>query len=151
MTPKMQELEQKIRQAVEPLGYEVVEVEFKTQRGAVLTVYMDKEGGVTLEDCEQVHNLLDPLLDDWDPTNGKPYTFNVSSPGLDRAFKTDRDFARNLSKDVDVRLFAPLENKKLFTGKLTGFEGESFTVETADGPRTFERSKVAKVSLHLDF
>ena len=98
-----------------------------------------------------MHNLLDPLLDEWDPTDGRPYTFNVSSPGLDRAIKSDRDFERNLSKEVDVKLFAPLEGKKLFTGSLTGYDETSFTVETADGPRTFERAKVAKVSLHLDF
>lgn len=148
---KQRELEEKIRPIAEPLGYEVVEVEFRTGRETVLTVCIDKPGGVTLEDCERVHNLLDPLLDEWDPTDGRPYTFNVSSPGLDRAIKTDRDFERNLSKEVDVKLFAPLEGKKLFTGSLTGYDETSFTVETADGPRTFERAKAAKVSLHLDF
>ena len=148
---KQRELEEKIRPIAEPLGYEVVEVEFRTGREIVLTVCIDIPGGVTLEDCERVHNLLDPLLDEWDPTDGRPYTFNVSSPGLDRAIKSDRDFERNLSKEVDVKLFAPLEGKKLFTGFLTGYDETSFTVETADGPRTFERTKAAKVSLHLDF
>ena len=148
---KQRELEEKIRPIAEPLGYEVVDVEFRTGRETVLPVYIDKPGGVTLEDCERVHNLLDPLLDVWDPTDGRPYTFNVSSPGLDRAIKSDRDFERNLSKEVDVKLFAPLEGKKLFTGSLTGYDETSFTVETADGPRTFERAKAAKVSLHLDF
>ena len=133
-----------------PMGIEIVDIALNEKQGE-LTIFIETENGVDLDTCEKFHNAITEPIDELDPSYGDPYTLNVSSPGLDRAIKSDRDFERNLSKEVDVKLFAPLEGKKLFTGSLTGYDETSFTVETADGPRTFERAKAAKVSLHLDF
>ena len=95
---------------IDSLGMELVEVDFsKTRQGDALTVFIDKEGGVSLDDCEAVHNAIDAPLDDLDPTDGKPYTLNVSSPGLDRPYKTARDYEKHIGTASEVSLFAPME------------------------------------------
>ena len=95
---------------VENLGMELVDVEFKKLYGQdTLIVYVDKEGGVCLDDCENVHNAIDQPLDDLDPTLGKPYNLNVSSPGIDRPLKTAKDFNKKIGLEMEVSLFKPIE------------------------------------------
>ena len=106
--------EQQIFQAINPvvtsLGYEIVEVEITHKNGeTTLTVYIDIPTGVSLDDCEKVHYAIDPVLDELDPSEGKPYVLNVSSPGLDRPFKKQRDYERNYGKEVEVKLYAPIK------------------------------------------
>jgi ribosome maturation factor RimP len=97
------------------LGYELVDVEFKKENiGWVLTVFIDKQGGVTVDDCETFSRQLDSLLDEKDPIP-QAYFLSVSSPGLDRPLKKNSDFARNLGKKIVARCFAPVEGKKEFT------------------------------------
>lgn len=128
------------------LGYELVDVEYDKQYGQMtLTVFIYKEGGVTLDDCETVSRQLDPVLDQLDPTNGEPYVFNVSSPGLDRPFKTQRDFERNYGKEVEVKLYAPLKGKKLYEGILKEKTQNTFTIEVNGSDITIECSKAAFV------
>lgn len=132
---------------VESLGCEIVEVEFKKkENGDNLTVFIDKVGGVTLDDCERVHNAIDAPLDELDPTNGKPYTLNVSSPGLDRPIKSDRDYERNIGQKIEINLYAAIEKKKRFCGKLVGFDENFVTVEVDGKERKFERSSIAKAT-----
>ena len=87
-------------------GVEIVDVEVKLSKNPSLTVFIETEDGVDLDTLERFHNAIDAPLDEFDPSFSQPYTLNVSSPGLDRAFKTDRDYERNLGLDVEVRLFA---------------------------------------------
>ena len=95
---------------VENLGMELVDVEFKKLYGQdTLIVYVDKEGGVCLDDCENVHNAIDQPLDNLDPTLGKPYNLNVSSPGIDRPLKTAKDFNKKIGLEMEVSLFKPIE------------------------------------------
>lgn len=103
-------------------GIELIEVEY-VKEGAdwYLRLYIDKDGGVTLDDCQLVSEALNDILDEADPVKGK-YIFEVSSPGIDRPLKTDRDFERYRGTDVEVHLYAPIENSKIFTGKLKGRE-----------------------------
>ena len=96
------------------LEIEIVEVEFKQGREPALTVYIDTETGVDLDTCEKFHRAIDPVLDELDPTFGGAYTLNVSSPGLDRPLKTERDFNKCIGKKVEVKLFAPIKGKKFF-------------------------------------
>ena len=119
-----------VKPIVEGLGMELVEVLFaKTKEGDALTVFIDKEGGVSLNDCEAVHNAIDAPLDDLDPTDGKPYTLNVSSPGLDRPFKTDRDFAKHIGFKVETSLFAPIAGVgKKFVATLAAYDPQSGVV-----------------------
>lgn len=152
MSKKTQEIEQRLLPTVEALGYEIVDVTLQTGRGTTLTVYIYQKSGVGLEDCEKVHRAIDPVLDEMDPTDGRPYTLNVSSPGLDRAFTRDSDFARNMGERVEVRLYAPLPGgKRCVVGELIAYDAETFTVMAEDGERSFRRNEVAKVSYYIDF
>ena len=84
----------------EPMGITVVETEFKQGKNPSLTVYIDKEGGIDLDTCEAFHRAIDQPIDELDPTFGLPYTLNVSSLGIDRPFKTDKDFIRFLTDNA---------------------------------------------------
>lgn len=114
---------------LEKMDIELVEVEFK-KRGdeSALTVYIDKQGGVSLDDCEAVHNAIDGPLDELDPTEGKPYTLNVSSPGLDRPYKTLRDYRKHLGEETEFSLFKPVEGVKKFEAVLKDVDDDFTTV-----------------------
>lgn len=136
---------------VKNLGYELYEVEFqKEYDNWVLTLFIDKEGGVDLDDCERVSNAVDPILDEADPIE-QAYYLSVSSIGIDRPLKKDKDFQRNIGKKLDIRLYAPLDGKKEFTGELISFDAESFTVKTDKGEKKFGRKACALVRPHIDF
>ena len=107
--------EEKIVPAIEELGYEVVEVEYvKKSDGMNLTFYIDNENGIQIEDCEKVSKSIDDLLEAVNPTDDQPYILSVSSPGIDRPIKTDKDFKRNVGKEIEVTLFAKIDGKKKF-------------------------------------
>lgn len=131
---------------VKAQGCEIVEVVFSRSS---LTVYIDKIGGVTLEDCERVHTAIDEPLDELDPTEGKPYTLNVSSPGLDRPIKTDKDFNRNLNEVLEIKLFAPIEKKREFVGKLVTFDENTITLEIDGIQKQFERKLISKATKYI--
>lgn len=152
----MSKIAQSVMQLVAPIaegfGLEVVEVVYeKKNDGMNLTIYIDKVGGVDINDCEKLHRAIDEPLDSLDPIQG-PYILNVSSLGLDRPIKTDRDFARNMGKVVTVKLYKPdsAGNKK-YTGTLVDYNADTFTIDTQSTQHTFERSAVAHVELHIEF
>ena len=140
-------------QALTPEGYEVVDVQFKSERGRWhLNIFIDKPGGVTLEDCEKATHLLDPLLDSEPDIAGKHDYLIISSPGLDRPIKTDRDFQRNLGRLLDIKLFSPLDKKKEFTGTLESFDGQVIRLSTqSKGLLEIQRANIAKAVQHIDF
>lgn len=144
-----------VKPIVEGLGMELVEVLFaKTKEGDALTVFIDKEGGVSLNDCEAVHNAIDAPLDDLDPTDGKPYTLNVSSPGLDRPFKSDRDFAKHIGFKVETSLFAPIAGVgKKFVATLAAYDPQSgvVTLELDGKSVAIDRKDIAIIREHIEF
>ena len=135
----------------EELNIEIVEVEVNQGRSPALTVYIDTESGVDLDTCEKFHRAIDPVLDELDPTFGQAYTLNVSSPGLDRPLKTERDFKKCMGERVEVKLFAPMKGKKFFEATLVGYDENC--VELDDGKEKFklEKSKIAKICRAIDF
>ena len=138
---------------VTELGYELVEVEFaKETVGWVLTLYIDSKDGITLDDCEKVSRAMDPILDEADPIE-QAYYLSVSSLGLDRPIKKDRDFERNLGELVTVKLYAPVEKKKEFTGTLLSYDADSFTIRCKenDSELTLKRKNAAMVKPYLEF
>ena len=144
-----------IESVLSGLGYELVDIEYKTLYGDKhLIVYIACDAGVSLDDCEKVSNALDAPLDELDPTSGAPYCLDVSSPGLDRPFKTQRDFERNYGKKVEVKLYAPLEGKKdkLYEGVLES-RSETSVVIISDGGERIEipNDKIALVRLYIEF
>ncbi len=121
---------------------ELVEVTLvKESRGQCLTVYLDKEGGLSLDDCERFHKRIQPELESVD------YDFlEVSSPGVDRPIKTQRDFEKNRGALVEVRLFAPVDGVKTAQGTLVDMDGERVILGGEDGARrAFPRKSVALI------
>ncbi len=144
--------EEKLKDVFEELGYELVDVEYvKEGSGMSLIFTIDKDGGVNIDDCEVVSKKIDPILDELNPTDDKPYTLVVSSPGLDRPLKSDRDLNRGLGKEVDLTLFAKLDGKKVFTGLLNSFDEKTVTLDIEGKKQTFEREKVASIKLVIKF
>ena len=113
----------------------------------------DREGGIDLDTCERFHNAADPVLDELDPTYGQPYTFTVSSPGLDRPFKKDSDFLRNIGKKVEVKLYAPLRGEKFFEAVLAEYsaEGKNVTLEKGGERIKLNLSQIVKISQAIEF
>ena len=148
-------VEQLVKPIVEGLGMELVEGEFaKTKQGDALTVFIDKEGGVSLNDCEAVHNAIDAPLDELDPTQGKPYTLNVSSPGIDRPFKSDRDYVKHIGTKVETSLFAPIEGVgKKFVATLTAYDPQTATATLEADGKTLEinTKNIAIIREHIEF
>ncbi len=132
-----------------PMGIEIVDVEWN-DKTASLTAFIETEQGVDLDTCEKFHNAIMEPIDSFDPTFDKPYTLNVSSPGLDRPFKTDRDFERNLGKEVEIKLFAPLKGKKFLEGVLTAFDENTVTVNIGEELK-LPRNKIAKINKAIKF
>lgn len=125
---------------------ELVAVEYVREKDWYLRVFIDKDGGVELDDCQDVSTRLDKILDEKDLIKGS-YILEVSSPGLDRELKRDKDYQREMGKAIDVSLFAPLDGSKVVTGELKGYDGINLTV----GDKVIPMDKVAQVRLHIDF
>jgi len=146
-----QKVEQLLKQPVAELGFELCDVEFIKEYGDwVLTLYIDKEGGVNIDDCERVSRAVDPLLDEADPIE-QAYMLSVSSLGLDRPLKKDADFARNIGKRIEIKLFAPKNGKKEFTGELVSFDENNIVVKLESGELEIERKALALVRPELIF
>lgn len=146
----LEEVTALLEKIAQPMGIEIVEVALNDKQ-ASLTVYIETENGVDLDTCEKYHNAISDPLDELDPSYGEAYTLNVSSPGLDRPFKTYRDFERNLGKDVEIKLYAPLKGKKFVEGVLDEFDENSVTITTAKETLKIQRNKIAKINKAIKF
>lgn len=133
-----------------PMGIEIVDVE-ADGRKETLTVFIETVGGVDLDTCEKFHNAIMDPIDGLDPSYGAAYTLNVSSPGLDRPFKTQRDYERNLGGEVEVKLYAPLKGKKLIEGVLEGFDGNTVTIIAGGEELKISFNKIAKINKAIKF
>lgn len=139
---------EKLSGVIKELGFELVDVEYVKENGGMSLIFtIDCDKGVNIDDCETVSKKIDPLLDEINPTGDKPYTLVVSSPGLDRPLKTDRDFKRALGKEVDLNLFSKQAGKKAFCGVLKSFDEKKVTLECEKQDLTFDREKIASVKL----
>ena len=136
---------------VEANGCTLWDVEY-VREGAdrVLRVYIDKEGGVDIADCEAVSRAMDPILDEKDPI-AESYTFEVSSAGLERPLKRPSDFEKFMNSPVLVKLYRPRNGLKEIPGILRGYEEGRVTVEAGKETVTFEKSEVALVRLRVEF
>ena len=144
--------EEKLAGVIEEMGYELVDVQYvKEGSGMSLIFTIDSDKGVTVDDCELVSKKIDPLLDEINPTDDKPYTLVVSSPGLDRPLKTDRDLKRGIGKEVEITLFAKQNGKKNFEGVLESFDEKNVTIKTEKESLCFEREKIGSIKLVIKF
>ena len=115
-----------------------------------LRLYIDKEGGVDISDCEAVHRAIDPILDEKDPI-AESYHFEVCSAGLERALKRPSDFLQFMGSPILVKLYRPRNGLKEFPGILRGYEDGCVTVEAGKETVTFTKSEVALVRLRVEF
>ncbi len=144
-----EEIAEFLRPYAEAEGAELLEVKWDL-RARALTVVIDAEGGVDLNLCERVHRAIDGPLDEFDPTFGAGYTLNCSSPGLDRPFKTPRDFLRHIGEKVEAKLYAPLCGKKEFEGTLLSYDGSAVVLLTSAGEKTLRLEQIAKICLSIE-
>ena len=133
----------------EELGLELWDVEYVREAGQwFLRVYIDKEGGVGINDCEALSRALDPVLDEADPIPDS-YVFEVSSAGAERELKRPGDFARFMGSPVEVRLYRPFEGSKTWTGRLAGYEDGAVLLESAGKEIRLDKAQVAVVRLRV--
>ena len=115
-----------------------------------LRLYLDKEGGVNINDCEAISRAMDPILDEADPIP-ESYHFEVCSAGLERPLKRPSDFERFMNADIMVKLYRPRNGLKEIPGILRGYENGCVTVEAGQETITFQKSEVALVRLRVEF
>ena len=129
---------------VEQNGFELVDVEYvKEGSDNYLRAYIDKPGGIMIEDCEIVSRAFSDLLDEKDFIS-ESYILEVSSPGLGRPFRKDKDFQRNIGEEVEFKLFSPVNRKKDYVGILKAFDSETITIAFENGEESqFERKNLA--------
>lgn len=136
---------------VEKFGCELWDVEYVREGSEYfLRLYLDKEGGVDINDCEAVSRAMDPILDEKDPIQGS-YHFEVCSAGLERVLKRPSDFERFLGSAITVKLYRPRNGMKEIPCVLRGYEEGRITVEAGKETITFEKSEVAQVRLRVEF
>mgnify|MGYP002513122931 FL=1 len=136
---------------VESFGCKLWDVEYVREGSErYLRIYIDKDGGVDIDDCEKIHRAIDPILDEKDPIT-ESYHFEVSSAGLERALKRPGDFEQFMGSAVLVKLYRPRNGLKEIPGILRGYEDGKVTVEAGKETITFEKSEVALVRLRVEF
>ncbi|MCD8346446.1 MAG: ribosome maturation factor RimP [Lachnospiraceae bacterium] len=153
---KKETYEQKTEALLMPLieehQFELVDVEYVKEAGSwYLRAYIDKPGGITIDDCEVISRALSDLLDEEDFIEDA-YILEVSSPGLGRPLKKEKDFARSLGEKVEIRTFRPIDRQKEFVGILKGYDKQTVTIETENGGAlSFMRTDIALIRLAIDF
>ena len=153
---KREEYEQKTEKLLEPIlkenSFELYDVEFVKEAGTFyLRAFIDKEGGININDCELVSRRLSDLLDEKDFIPDA-YILEVSSPGLGRALKKDKHFEKSIGEEVEVKLFKAIDKQKEFTGYLESFNDEVLVIsDEQENELEFERSNIASVRLVVHF
>lgn len=132
--------------------FELVDVEYVKEGSTwYLRAYIDKEGGITVNDCEMVAREMNDILDREDYVEDS-YVFEVSSPGLGRPLKKEKDFIRNMGKEVEIRTYRAIHHEKEFYGTLKAYDTKTVTIENEEGEdAVFERTDIALIRQALDF
>lgn len=147
-----QKTEELLTPIVEGNGFELVDVEYVKEGGNwYLRAYIDKPGGIAVDDCELVSRAFSDILDEKDYIEDS-YIFEVSSPGLGRPLKKEKDFKRSLGEEVEIRTYRAVDKQKEFVGILTDYDKDTVTIEMEDETKkTFDRSDIALIRLAFDF
>lgn len=145
-------IEELVSPIVDDKGFEIVDIEYVKEAGEYyLRIFLDKEGGISLNDCESVSRELSEILDVKDPIKDN-YFLEVSSPGLDRPLKKDKDFLRYKGRDIEIKLYKPLNGSKQFEGQLVGLDEDKNIVVVIDNNEVeFNKKDVALVRLAIKF
>lgn len=152
---KRDDIEKKTEALLDPIlaeyGFDLWDVEYvKEGQDYYLRAYIDKEGGITIDDCVDVSRKLSDMLDA-DEYIDDAYILEVSSPGLGRKLVKDKEYLRSIGKDVDVKFYKPIDNTKELSGVLKAFDKDTITVQMGDTDKVLNRSDIAMVKLSIDF
>lgn len=153
---KREEYEQKTEALLLPMmeeyGFELVDVEYVKEGGnRYLRAYIDKPGGITIDDCETVSRRLSDLMDAHDFID-EQYIMEISSPGLGRPLKKEKDYARSIGKEIEIHTFRAVEHEKTFEGILTAYDKDTVTIAISeDKDMTFDRANISLIRLAFDF
>ena len=141
-----------ITPVLEQHQFELVDVEYVREVGVwYLRCYIDKEGGIAVDDCEVVSREADPILDA-DDCIEESYILEVSSPGLGRPLKKEKDYIRSMGKELEIRTYRAIDREKEFYGILKAYDADTVTIEQEDGKEmVFEKSNIALIRLAFDF
>ena len=144
--------EELITPILDRMNFELVDVEYVKEGGTwYLRAYIDKEGGITVNDCEAVAREMNEILDREDFVEDS-YVFEVSSQGLGRPLKKEKDYIRSMGKEVEIRTYRAINREKEFYGILSAYDENTVTIKTEDGTEmTFEKSDIALIRLAFDF
>ena len=144
--------EELITPILDRMNFELVDVEYVKEGGTwYLRAYIDKEGGITVNDCEAVAREMNEILDREDFVEDS-YVFEGSSPGLGRPLKKEKDYIRSMGKEVEIRTYRAINREKEFYGILSAYDENTVTIKTEDGTEmTFEKSDIALIRLAFDF
>lgn len=143
-------VEKIVSEIIQGSELELIDVEFVKEQNWYLRVFIDKEAGLELEDCQFVSEKLEQQLDELDPIK-ESYFLEVSSPGLDRPLKRTEDYQRHLGDMVEVHTYAPIDGNKMFIGKLLGFQDNTISIETDKQTLSLPSHQVSQIRLHIDF
>ncbi len=153
---RREDYERKTEELLEPVvaeaGFELVDVEYVKEAGTwYLRAYIDKPGGITVDDCEMVSRRFSDILDEKDYIEDS-YIFEVSSPGLGRPLKKEKDFQRSLGENVEIRTYRSIGGQKEFGGVLKAFDKDTVTIAYEDDTeQVFQKPEIALIRLALDF
>ena len=150
-----EQYEKKTEELIVPIldakGFELVDVEYvKEGQDYFLRAYIDKPGGITIDDCVAVSREMNVLLDELDYVEGA-YTFEVSSPGLGRPLKKPRDYERSMGEEVEIRTYKAMDGSKEFYGILKAYDDATVTIQSEEEEITFNKSDIALIRLAFDF
>lgn len=144
-------IESIVKDPIESNGFELADIEFKKEGDDfVLTIFIHKETGVSIDDCETISRLIEPMIDEKDPISDQ-YFLSVSSVGLDRALKKASDYKRNIGKELVLRLYAPLNGKKEYIGTLACFDEEKCTLNCNGSDISINFAAIASAKPYIDF
>ncbi len=152
---KREDIERRAEEMLLPIcskhNFELVDVEYvKEGSDYYLRAYIDKESGIMVDDCEIVSRTFSDLLDEKDFIDGS-YILEVSSPGLGRPLKKEKDYIRSMGKEIEIRTYKAVNKEKTFFGLLKSYDSDSVTIECEDGDMTFDKSNIALIRLAFDF
>jgi len=143
-------VEKLVAEIIRDTQLELIDVEYRKERDWYLRVFIDKPGGIEIEDCQSVSEQLADRLDKLDPLK-ESYILEVSSPGLDRPLKYEKDFVRHIGEQVEVHTFAPIDGQKMIVGTLLGAGDGDIKLEIKGATVSIPRDKASLIRLHIDF
>jgi ribosome maturation factor RimP len=143
-------IEKLVQEIVANSVIELVDVEYIKEREWYLRIFLDKEGGIEIEDCHWVSEQLEDKLEKLDPIK-ESYYLEVSSPGLDRALRKDRDFVRHIGDEIEITTFTPINGQKHIVGRLNNLNNGDISIDVNGTEMKIPRNQTSQVRLHIDF